>query len=266
MRVLSTPAANMRRRLTTWSSATTRPVATGRSNGWSSASSLPSRRRPSSPATSWSPALPPDLARFGSEAARPGAVGQLDGVEAAVAVGVPDLVVRQVERRRRHRVVPTGQWQRVGCGLVEVRDLARMQRVVDVEDPKAGQDEAARDDAGVDRARHVAVVRGVALDAVLRTRVVLLVTRPRLRLVDLEAQVRDDLRVLLVVDADDAPGADRVRRRVAAGVARVLVELDEVLVTVDRHRVAVLRDRDHRPGGERHQLHDRVGDPMLHLA
>ena len=34
------------------------------------------------------------------EAARPRAVGETYGVEAAVAIGVPDLVVRDVERRR----------------------------------------------------------------------------------------------------------------------------------------------------------------------
>src|SRR3954449_10147589 len=64
---------------------------------------------------------------------RPGPVRELDGVEAAVAVGVPDLVVRNVERRRRHRVGTARQRQRIGCRLVEVRDLTRMQRVGDVE-------------------------------------------------------------------------------------------------------------------------------------
>src|SRR4051812_17002998 len=44
-----------------------------------------------------------DFAMIGeglTQAAGPGAVGELDRVEAAVTVGVPDLVVRQVEARR----------------------------------------------------------------------------------------------------------------------------------------------------------------------
>src|SRR4051794_21290834 len=57
---------------------------------------------------------------------RPGTVRELDGVEAGVAVGVPDRVVAHVERRSRHGVGTALQRQRVGRRLVEVGDLARV--------------------------------------------------------------------------------------------------------------------------------------------
>ena len=51
---------------------------------------------------------------------------------------------------------------------VEVRDLARMVRIVDVEHTQAGQDERARDDARVVSLRNGAVVSGVPLERAAR--------------------------------------------------------------------------------------------------
>ena len=101
-----------------------------------------------------------------------------------------------------------------------------MRRIRDVEHAQAREDEAAGDDLRVLRARNRAVVRGVALHAVLRARVVLLVGRARRRLVDLEPQVRHHARLARVVDVDDARGTDGVIGRVARDVAGVLVELE----------------------------------------
>src|SRR3954468_3566108 len=75
--------------------------------------------------------------------ARPGAVGDMDVVEAAGSVGVPDVTARGVERRCGHRV-PTA-----GGRLVEVGNLTRVSRVTDVEHPQSGQDHAAGEDARV---------------------------------------------------------------------------------------------------------------------
>src|SRR3954470_6210226 len=101
--------------------------------------------------------------------AGPGAVGDVHDPETGATVGVPDVTASRVERRRRHRVRPTAR------RLVEVGDFARLVRVADVEHSQAGQDHAARDDAGVVLARDGAVVRGVALRSAGRTGIVLLV-------------------------------------------------------------------------------------------
>src|SRR5437588_8091468 len=86
-------------------------------------------------------------------------VGQADGEEALVDVGVPDLAPLGDERRRRHRVVPAAVIDR----RVEVGDLARMVRVADVEYPQARDDERTRHDPRLVATRNGAVVPRVAL-------------------------------------------------------------------------------------------------------
>src|SRR5438874_2479110 len=82
--------------------------------------------------------------------------------------GTQASVLRQAglrtEGRSRHRGVAPSRMHR----RVEVRDLARMVRIVDVEHTQAGQDERARDDARVVSLRNGAVVSGVPLERAAR--------------------------------------------------------------------------------------------------
>src|SRR5689334_11847488 len=98
------------------------------------------------------------------QALRPHPVGDPEDPEPGVTVAVPDLVSRRHEGRRGHRVGATdGRVGVLRLRHVEVGDLTWVVRVANVEDALARQDEAARDDLGVDLARHVAVVAGITL-------------------------------------------------------------------------------------------------------
>ena len=138
-----------------------------------------------------------------------------------------------------------------------------MVRVADVEDPQAGEDEAARDDARVVALRHGAVVAGVALRGAVGAGVAGCCARLR-GLVDLEPDVGDDLGLGLVGDVDDARGADGPTSGLAA--RRVLVDLDEVRMPADRHRDGGLR-RAHVVPRELAEIGD-LGSALalLHLA
>ena len=116
------------------------------------------------------------------------------------------------------------------------------------------------------RCGNVAVVPGVTLYRALRPGI----TRDRravLRLVHREPDVRDHERLALVGDVDDPRRSDArpVRRRGAVGVRRVLVDLDEVGLALDRHRDRELRDRDVRPDQPADLAHLRVGLARLDL-
>src|SRR3954447_26151992 len=98
--------------------------------------------------------------------ARPGRAVDVDDVEAAVAVGVPDVAPSLVESGLTHGVCAprrTAGRGRLRLGPVEVGDLLRMQRIANVEHAKAGHDERARHDARIDLRGNTAVVSGVAL-------------------------------------------------------------------------------------------------------
>ena len=111
---------------------------------------------------------------------------------------------------------------------------------------------------GSTRLRDVAVMTGVALQRQLRAGV----AGDRvevLGLVHLEPQVRDHLRLGLVADVDDPPGADLVE-------GPELVDLDHVGVVVDGHRDRVLGDAHRVPLQPRDLAHLRVRRPRLDLG
>jgi hypothetical protein len=109
-----------------------------------------------------------------------------------------------------------------------------MERIADVEHTHARQDERTRQDGRLEALRNLTVVRGVALEAGRVLRPVAVVGElgwilSVLRHVHFELDVRDDPRLRLVRDVDDARGTHRLLDAfgVSVLVARELVELDQ---------------------------------------
>jgi hypothetical protein len=82
---------------------------------------------------------------------------------------------------------------------VEIRDLARVLRVTDIEHPQARDTHRAGDDPWVDGPRDIAIVARVAAGRVIRAGVPADLVEV-FRLVDLKAQIGGHARLRLVVD------------------------------------------------------------------
>ena len=141
-----------------------------------------------------------------------------------------------------------------------------MRRVFDVENALARKDEAARDDLRVNFTRNRAIVSCVPLQPEHRVGIVLLGAGASSLLVHREPDVRYDVRMPYDVDVDDPCRADIVRRVVARIALREFVDLEEIVVPVDRYRDRHLWDRHVGPREPCHSHGLGIGRATLDRA
>ena len=172
----------------------------------------------------------------------------------------PNVVVRPRTRCRR-------------SGRIEVRDLLRLHRIANVEHPDAGVEHTARQSRSATAIIDAAVVRPIGKDR--QPHQVGQHLRTVRRVVDLQHQTRDDGRIGLVADVDNARHRERretgrasrrLLRRAADTAGSAFIDEDDVGLATDLDVDGVLRGRAVLPEQLADQMCLRVRHARLNLA